>query len=245
VDPGVTRLAVVDRATTPLYRIEWRNPPPCPAVYRPDLLVERMDGTPGGWTFRLRAGDSEALQALQRECRDRGRNFAVRRLDRSATDADPATDRHGLTARQREVLMTAIDAGFFAIPRETALADPAADLDISDQTVSDHLRRAPSKISSGRPFSPIRRSFRGSRESSRSLRAPLRLDSGSPRANRRCPYVPGVQRRIRDSNVPPGGRRLPRSVDRENRSLEATECYRRTDALPGPVVFSRCPSRGL
>ena len=114
-----------------------------------------MDGTPGGWTFRLRAGDSEALQALQRECRDRGRNFAVRRLDRSATDADPATDRHGLTARQREVLTTAIDAGFFATPRETALADPAADLDISDQTVSDHLRRAPSKISSGRPFSPI------------------------------------------------------------------------------------------
>ena len=137
----MTRLAVVDRATTPLYRVEWRNPPPCPAVYRPDLLVERMDGTPGGWTFRLRAGDSEALQALQRECRDRGRNFAVRRLDRSATDADPATDRHGLTARQREVLMTAIDAGFFAIPRETALADPAADLDISDQTVSDHAAR--------------------------------------------------------------------------------------------------------
>ena len=69
MDPGVTRLAVVDRATIPLYRIEWRNPPPCPAVYRPDLLVERMDGTPDGWTFRLRAGDSEALQAFQRECR--------------------------------------------------------------------------------------------------------------------------------------------------------------------------------
>jgi predicted DNA binding protein len=38
--------------------------------------------------------------------------------------------------------MTAIDAGFFAIPRETTLADLAAELDISDQAVSDHLRRA-------------------------------------------------------------------------------------------------------
>jgi predicted DNA binding protein len=141
-DPGVTRLTAVDRAATPLYRIEWRNSPPCPTVYRPDLLVERMDETPDGWVFRLRAGDGEVLQSLQRECRDLGRNFAVRRLDRSATDSDPATDQYGLTARQREVLMTAIDAGFFAIPRETTLADLAAELDISDQAVSDHLRRA-------------------------------------------------------------------------------------------------------
>lgn len=64
-DPGVESLAAIDRATTgSYYRITWQDPPPCPAVYRSDLLVERMDGTPEGWTFRLRAGDGDALRSL-------------------------------------------------------------------------------------------------------------------------------------------------------------------------------------
>ena len=142
--PGVRRLTAIDREPTGYYHITWHNPPPCPAVYRSDLVVERMKGTPEGWSFPLRAGNSEALQSLQVDCREQDAPFQVDRLDRSAEgiDAGSATDAYGLTAKQRTVLMTAIEAGFFAIPRETTLAELAEELDISDQAVSDHLRRA-------------------------------------------------------------------------------------------------------
>jgi hypothetical protein len=142
--PGVESFTPIDREPTDYYRITWHEPPPCPAVYRSDLVAERMEGTPEGWSFRLRAGNGDALQALQKDCRDRETPFQVDRLDRSAEGIDPdsATDPYGLTTKQRSVLMTAIEAGFFAIPRETTLAELAAELDISDQAVSDHLRRA-------------------------------------------------------------------------------------------------------
>jgi predicted DNA binding protein len=142
--PGVESLTAIDRDPTSYYHLTWHNSPPCPAVYRSDLVVERMEGTPEGWSFRLRAGNGEALQSLQGDCRDRDAPFQVDRLDRSTegTDAGSATDSYGLTAKQRAVLMTAIEAGFFAIPRETTLAELAEELDISDQAVSDHLRRA-------------------------------------------------------------------------------------------------------
>jgi predicted DNA binding protein len=142
--PGVERLAAIDRDPTGYYHLTWHNPPPCPAVYRSDLVVERMQGTPEGWSFRLRAGNGEALQALQEDCRDRDAPFQVDRLDRSTEgiDSGSGTDAYGLTAKQRTVLMTAIEAGFFTIPRETTLAELAGELGISDQAVSDHLRRA-------------------------------------------------------------------------------------------------------
>lgn len=38
--------------------------------------------------------------------------------------------------------MTAIEAGYFAIARETTLVDLASTFDISDQAVSECLRRA-------------------------------------------------------------------------------------------------------
>lgn len=52
------------------------------------------------------------------------------------------TGPYGLTVKHRAILMTAIEAGFFSIPRETTLVELADALDISDQAVSDHLRRA-------------------------------------------------------------------------------------------------------
>ena len=140
-DSAVTRLVALDRGSQPLYRIAWHDPPPCPALYRSDLLIERMEGTPDGWSFRLCAHDDEALRSLQADCRERGRPFDVRRLDRSADDHDEA-DPYGLTPKQRVVLVAAAEAGFFAIPRETTLAALAAALGISDQAVSELLRRA-------------------------------------------------------------------------------------------------------
>jgi hypothetical protein len=138
-DGRVTDLATVDRPVSDsTYRIEWSEPPPCPAVYREDLLIERMGGTPDGWVFRLRAPDGEAIRELREDCRDRSTGFTVRYLDQSPGDVDE----YGLTRKQREVLLVAAEAGYFSLPRESTLDDLAAELDISDQAVLERLRRA-------------------------------------------------------------------------------------------------------
>lgn len=51
-----------------------------------------------------------------------------------------------LTAREREVLAAAVEAGYYEFPREATHDDVAADLGISASAVGKHLRRIESKI---------------------------------------------------------------------------------------------------
>ncbi|MDG5820990.1 helix-turn-helix domain-containing protein [Natronococcus sp. A-GB7] len=51
-----------------------------------------------------------------------------------------------LTARQREVLSLAVEAGYYEIPRETTSEQLAAELGISRRAVDDHLRRVERKV---------------------------------------------------------------------------------------------------
>lgn len=140
-DPHVADVESVDRTTPrPLYRIEWAVSPPCPALYRPDLLIERMSATPNRWAFGVRVGDPDALRDLQRDCRDAAVHLEVDRLEYSAEDAD--ADPFGLTSKQRAVLVAAAESGFFEVPRETTLVELASGFGTSDQAVSECLRRA-------------------------------------------------------------------------------------------------------
>lgn len=51
------------------------------------------------------------------------------------------TGHYGLTERQYETLTTAVERGYYAIPRETTAQDLADELDVSYQTLSELLRR--------------------------------------------------------------------------------------------------------
>jgi DNA-binding CsgD family transcriptional regulator len=63
-------------------------------------------------------------------------------------DYDPGTDRRfaGLTERQREVLLVAVEKGYYESPREATYDDIAADLDCSASAVGKHLRRIESEL---------------------------------------------------------------------------------------------------
>lgn len=56
---------------------------------------------------------------------------------------DPAGQ---LTDRQKEILRTALAAGYYDIPRRATQRDLAAELGLSRGTVGDHLRRVEAKI---------------------------------------------------------------------------------------------------
>ncbi len=49
---------------------------------------------------------------------------------------------YGVTQAQRETLMRAVQGGYYSIPRRMSTQDLADDLGISDQAVTERLRRA-------------------------------------------------------------------------------------------------------
>ena len=55
----------------------------------------------------------------------------------------------GLTARQRTVLTTAIDSGYYEIPREVTTAELAEEVGLARRTAEEHLRRAERKVVMG------------------------------------------------------------------------------------------------
>jgi hypothetical protein len=51
-----------------------------------------------------------------------------------------------LTDRQREILVTAIDAGYYDVPRGATYEDIAAEMDLAPVTVGEHLRKIESRV---------------------------------------------------------------------------------------------------
>lgn len=51
-----------------------------------------------------------------------------------------------LTERQREILQTAVEMGYYESPRETTHREIAAELDVSAGTVTEHLQKIESKV---------------------------------------------------------------------------------------------------
>jgi predicted DNA binding protein len=60
--------------------------------------------------------------------------------------ATPATVDAGLTERQREAVETAIELGYYDVPRTANQDDVAAALDCAPSTAAEHLRKAESQV---------------------------------------------------------------------------------------------------
>jgi len=107
------------------------------------VTILRQTGTNRGWQFRLRFPDADATRAFQQTCHEVGVNLDITRVSETRETGNIATR---LTPAQREVFTTALERGYFAIPRETTLVDLADEFGISDQAVSERLRRAQTNI---------------------------------------------------------------------------------------------------
>ena len=128
-----------DRA---LYRIEWEEEPD--SVFK-EIRTQRaalLDAVGGGesWEFELRFPSHEALSDFQRYCNQEQIAISVRRI---YNPTKPGTGPwFGLTPMQRETLLLATEMGYYDIPRECSTIDLAERLEISDQAVTERLRRA-------------------------------------------------------------------------------------------------------
>lgn len=110
--------------------------------------VETIESADRRWRFQLRAPDRESLGAYWQYCRDEDVQFRLEKLYRSGPQATIAAGRgveSALTDRQREVARTATRMGYYESDGANA-AEVAAELGISQSTLSTHLRRIIRKV---------------------------------------------------------------------------------------------------
>lgn len=92
-----------------------------------------------GWQIGFETADRTAVRTLADGIADDA-TFDIRRLGSTAAvrpDEDPS-----LTPRQREVLRTALERGYFAVPRGCSQTDLAEEFDVTPAAVSQQVRRA-------------------------------------------------------------------------------------------------------
>ncbi|MFD1562484.1 helix-turn-helix domain-containing protein [Haloarchaeobius amylolyticus] len=93
--------------------------------------------------IRARIPTRSELFAYRDACRERDIPFRIQRI---FSESAHAGGRYDVTERQQEALLVALEAGYFAVPRETTLSDVAAQLGISDQALSARLRRGQANL---------------------------------------------------------------------------------------------------
>jgi predicted DNA binding protein len=93
-----------------------------------------------GWPFTLRFPSHSALSSFHEMAQDAGLDVDVLRVyNVGRAETDPL---FGLTDRQREALVLAVSEGYYDIPRECTTVELGDRLGISDQAVTERLRRA-------------------------------------------------------------------------------------------------------
>ncbi|MFB6207683.1 MAG: helix-turn-helix domain-containing protein [Haloglomus sp.] len=124
------------------------------AFYAPELsdeiaeqaadLVGTCDPDLGdrGATMSL-VGSQEAISSTLHEYQREGVSASLRKL---GAYEGPTRPLDSLTDRQREVIQTAYEMGYYEVPRDVATGDIAAALDLDSSTVSEHLQRAERNI---------------------------------------------------------------------------------------------------
>lgn len=142
-DDTVADAALVeDAGDRRLYRVAVSDDTPV-TLYPMDDRMEAsrlgVTSSADGVDARLRFPDRESLSAFQPRAESRGVDVTLRGV---YSDSVPAYgDQYGLSAKQREALLTAVEMGYYDVPRETSLSEVADELGVSAQAVSERLRR--------------------------------------------------------------------------------------------------------
>ncbi|WP_070364486.1 helix-turn-helix domain-containing protein [Halodesulfurarchaeum formicicum] len=92
------------------------------------------------WDFEIQFESHENLTDFRAACQETGLPIEITRLfNPTRPDAGPW---YGLTGPQRTALDRAVEAGYYEIPRQITTKALAAEFGVSDQAMTERLRRA-------------------------------------------------------------------------------------------------------
>lgn len=142
----VDDFAAIDKiGDSTLYRGEWHG--------NDDLVrgITEADGTileahsNGNWEFRIRFIDHDALSQFHNFCTENEISIHIVRTY-TLTKRTESVKQFDLSKEQREALVLGLREGYFDTPSETTLDELAEKLDISQQAVSDRIRRGTRQV---------------------------------------------------------------------------------------------------
>lgn len=92
------------------------------------------------WRIQMYFPDHETFGTFHSFCNDHNLDFQLSNLYNNTSPKHGPSQDH-LTTPQRETLRLAHEQGYFEIPRKVTLDDLATEFDVSNQAVSERLRR--------------------------------------------------------------------------------------------------------
>lgn len=135
----VTKLDTYEDGT--LYRAKWTQKieSVVHAYTEVGATIVEAVGRASGWELRMRFDEERLVASFGDYCREHDVAFELNRLYHPT---EPRTGgRFGLSTKQRAALTTALDRGYFDVPRRSTMGEVADELGISQQSLSKRLRR--------------------------------------------------------------------------------------------------------
>jgi hypothetical protein len=107
-----------------------------------EVEAQLVSGRSAGstWAFEIRFPSHDSLSRFRELCEDVGMAITVDRVY-NPTKPERSTW-FGLTEPQRETLVRAVEGGYYDIPRRMSTKDLAEEFGVSDQAITERLRRA-------------------------------------------------------------------------------------------------------
>ncbi|WP_415379086.1 helix-turn-helix domain-containing protein [Halosimplex sp. TS25] len=140
VDPSVAAFEATDAFTEArLYKMTWSREVArvVDLVLDHEGVVLEATGQADEWQLRVRFGDRERLGQFHAHFKNSG-DVTLHQL---FSPSDPHSGTFNLTAKQRDALVAAYEAGYFDAPRGASATDLAGEFDISQQAFSQRLDR--------------------------------------------------------------------------------------------------------
>lgn len=139
---GVRDVKIVDELPDRfLVRFDWSSEqsPIFAGAREFDGRIVTVQGSGPALDFRIQFPDKDSLTAFYHACQER--DLGIRLVQ--WYDQENPLEQEGLdiSPKQREALEAAFQAGYFDIPRQVTLQQLAEELDVSEQGVSERLRR--------------------------------------------------------------------------------------------------------
>lgn len=137
---SVTEVDVFEDRT--LFRLDWNASQDhlFQCILDHDGQILGATGTSESWNFEVRFSHREALSQYQTCCEDAHISLEIISV---YNPTNPGVGPwYGLSEPQREALMLAVRMGYYDIPRGCTTEELADELGISDQAVTERLRRA-------------------------------------------------------------------------------------------------------
>jgi predicted DNA binding protein len=101
-------------------------------------VILEASGRNDRWLLRIRFMSREQFESFQAHFTQRDPSI---RLEQLFQAKHPRHTRGDVTQEQHEALTSAIEFGYFSVPREGSIQDVADALGVSDQAVSERIRR--------------------------------------------------------------------------------------------------------